>query len=325
MSNTNGFIENVSQNINNYANKLFSPSNNKSFNSQDFLNSNTLIAKSAFVLLVIIIFVILFLIISKIIMILMMPSDSPYIFEGMKDATKPLTIPQSIANKSAIPILRSKDEYEGIEFTYSYWMYVEDLNINNLSPSNNTTVYSHVFHKGSSMASATDSGIFEPNNCPGVYLYTGKRNISDQLSSKYPLLGLLIRMNVFYDKANTINPYQYYDDIYVDGIPIKKWVNIIIRVTSQNIVDVYVNGTLTKRHNLSNIVKQNYENIYINMNGGFPGNLSNLKYYNYAIGIFEIDKIYNLGPNLNILNNSGLTNKNANYLAERWYFNETNI
>ena len=68
-----------------------------------------------------------------------------------------------------------------------------------------------------------------------------------------------------------------YDDIYIDGIPIKKWVGVVIRVTSQNIVDVYINGNLTKRHKLSNIVKQNYDNLYVNYNGGFSGNISNLK------------------------------------------------
>ena len=123
-------------------------------------------------------------------------------------------------------------------------------------------------------------GIYEPNNAPGVYLYTGTKqkpaeeNIDDHRNT----LGLLVRMNVHHNSESSTNPYTYYDDIYVDNIPIKKWVGVIVRLTSQNVVDVYINGTLSKRHRMSNLVKQNYDNVYVNMNGGFFGNLSNLKY-----------------------------------------------
>ena len=62
-------------------------------------------------------------------------------------------------------------------------------------------------------------------------------------------------------------------------------------------------------HVLSNSErKQNYDNLYINMNNGFGGNLSNLKYYNYAIGTFEIDNIVNIQNycKTNIMNKSFL-------------------
>ena len=128
---------------------------------------------------------------------------------------------------------------------------------------------------------------------------------------------------VRFDSDNINSPYKYFDDIYVDGIPIKKWVSVVIRVTGQNIVDVYVNGTLTKRHKLSNIVKQNYDNIYINLNGGFGGNLSNLRYYNYAIGTFEIYRITSEGPDLTIAENTSLQKSKPFYLSSQWYFDNT--
>ena len=40
----------------------------------------------------------------------------------------------------------------------------------------------------------------------------------------------------------------------------QKWVNIVIRVTGR-IVDIYVNGTLTKRKSFDRVIKQNYGNI----------------------------------------------------------------
>ena len=246
--------------------------------SNEFFNSNTLIAKATFLLLVIILFAFLFFIFSKIIIYVLSPSESPYILKGMKDATQTMVIPQALSDRNSIPIYRSKDEYDGVEFTYSFWMYVNDVNYNG----NND--FKHVFHKGSTTHSDGPlDGVYGPNNAPGVYLYTGKKNVGVDLLEDYPLLGMLVRMNVYHDNEDETNPYKYFDDIYVDGIPIKKWVNVVIRVTGQNIVDVYINGTLTKRHKLSNIVKQNYDNVYINLNNGFGGKLSNLKYYNLSL------------------------------------------
>ena len=286
--------------------------------SGEFLNTNTLIAKATFLLLVIIIFVSLFYFFSRLIMYIMMPSESPYIIKGMKDATQSMTIPQTYADKNSVPIFRSKDEHDGVEFTYSFWMYVNDLTYNDSKD------FKHVFHKGSSSsADGKLDGVYGPNNAPGVYLYTGKKNVADDLLEKYPVLGMLVRLNVFHDNQNENHPYKYYDDIYVDAIPIKKWVNIVIRVTGQNVVDIYVNGTLTKRHKLSNIVKQNYDNLYVNLNGGFGGNLSNLKYYNYAIGTYEIHNITSNGPDLTINENTSIKKAKPYYLSSQWYFDNT--
>jgi len=315
MDTVNDILGNAKKNI-----VRLTPYGSESFFSSgsEFLNSNTLIAKATFLLLIIILFIFLFYVFSRIIIYFLTPSENPYIIKGMKDATQSMTIPQSFADKNSVPIYRSRNEYDGTEFTYSYWMYVNDLTYNENKD------FKHVFHKGSSTHSdgALD-GVYGPNNAPGVYLYTGKKNISDNLLEKYPLLGMLIRLNVYHDNDNKTNPAKYFDDIYVDGIPIKKWVNVVIRVTGQNIVDVYINGTLTKRHKLSNIVKQNYDNIYINLNGGFGGNLSNLKYYNYAIGTFEIYKITSDGPDLTMAENTSINKSKPFYLSSQWYFDNT--
>jgi len=284
--------------------------------SKEFMESNTVIAKATFLLLVIIVFVFLFYIFSKLLMYFMTPTETPYLINGMKDATQSIVIPQTLSDKGSIPIYRSQDEYDGIEFTYSFWMYATDVDIEE------DFGYRHIFHKGS-LNNTGDSDIYGPNTCPGVYLYKGRKNISDNLLDKYPLLGLLVRVNVFHDNNDKENAYKYFDDVYIDGIPIKKWVGVVIRVTSQNIIDVYINGTLTKRHKLSNIIKQNYDNVYINMKGGFPGNLSNLKYYNYAIGTFEIEKLTSAGPSLKMAENSNIHNSKPEYLSPQWYFNET--
>jgi hypothetical protein len=315
MDNVNNLLGNVKKNI-----VTYTPYGSEKFFSSgsEFLNSNTLIAKATFLLLVIILFVFLFYVFSRIIIVSLTPTENPFIIKGMKDGTQSMTITQTLANKNSIPIYRSKNEYDGIEFTYAFWIYVNDLTYNDQSD------FKHVFHKGShKQADNVLPGIYGPNNAPGVYLYTGKRNVSDSLSTNYPILGMLIRMNVFNDNENEFNPQKYFDDIYVDGIPIKKWVGVVIRLTGQNIVDVYINGTLTKRHKLSNLVKQNYDNLYINLNGGFSGNLSNLRYYNYAIGTYEIYKITSEGPDLTISENTNINKSKPYYLSSQWYFDDT--
>ena len=287
--------------------------------SKEFLQSNTIIAKATFLLLVIIVFVFLFKVLSKIIIFFMTPSETPYLVYGMKDATQTLTVPQSFKNKGSVQIYRSIDEYDGIEFTYSFWMYITNIDYNEKD-------YYHVFHKGS-LNAGSGGNIYGPNTCPGVYLYKGRRNLTDatNLIEKYPELGMLVRLNVFHNNDDVEYAYKYYDDIYVNGIPIKKWVGVIIRVTSQNVVDIYINGTLSKRHKLSNIIKQNYDDVHINRDGGYPGNLSNLKYYNYAIGTFEIEKITANGPNLTMADNANITRSKPEYLSPQWYYNSINI
>jgi hypothetical protein len=318
----------VLQNINKYFNTIIPYDTQKKLGDfSGFLSSNTMIARGTFLLGVLILFSILFYIGSRVIYYFLSPSETPYLINGMKDATEALTIVQNTGNKNSIPILRSNDQYGGVEFSYSFWIYVNDVNYNS------TINYKHVFNKGSppdspgEAPSAGGSGIFGPNNAPGVYLYNGKGNTRADLLEHFPVLGMLVRLNVFHNNQSKNKP--YYDDIYVDAIPIKKWVNVIIRVTSQNICDIYINGNLTKRHKLSNIVKQNYDNLYVNYNGGFSGNFSNLKYYNYAIGTLEIDSLNTQGPNLKIMKNSNMEkaakSAKGQYLATQWYFNDTDI
>jgi hypothetical protein len=310
-----GVLDNIKKNIS----SLIPYKSDKKSALNDFLSSNTMISRLTFLLAIIILFSSLFYIGSKMLYMLLSPSQTPYLINGMKDATEALTITQALGAKSSIPILRSNNQYEGIEFSYSFWIYVNNLEYKD------DTDFMHVFNKGSPPNSSGEggTGLFGPNNCPGVYLYKGKRNYSSNLMDSYPLLGMLVRLNVYHNNNSVAK--AYYDDVYVDAIPIKKWVGVIIRATSQNIVDIYINGNLTKRHKLSNIIKQNYDNLYVNYNGGFAGHISDLKYYNYSIGTFEINSITSKGPNLKTKKNSSIANSKTHYLSSQWYFNDTDV
>ena len=298
--------------------------------TKEFLNSNSLVGKGVFLFLMIFIFIGLFGILTRILYWIMQPSETPYIVWGMKSGNTPMTITQSYAEKNSIPLFRSKNENDGIEFSYAFWIFVES-NIGNMQ----NDKYKHVFHKGSVTKLDENSrkeGIFAHNNSPGVYLYTGKDNalnaafgMDDDIDKQYQQLSMLIRVNIFNNSENLSNPYKYYEDVRIEGLPIKKWVHVVIRSTSQKILDVYLNGKVVKRQRLMNVVKQNYDNFHINLNGGFDGFLSNIKYWNYAIGTLEIDNIVNAGPNLKMSKEDALNKSKPDYLSNKWYFNESKI
>ena len=109
-----------------------------------------------------------------------------------------------------------------------------------------------------------------------------------------------------------------YDDIEIPEIPINKWVSVIIRCENNNILDVYINGRLLRRHRLSGVARQNYGSTNLSLGGGFPGYRSDLKYFNYAIGTAEIDWIVENGPDLNA-EGSDLGTSKPYYLANRWF------
>ena len=285
----------------------------------EFMNSNNIIANIIFIILVIILFIAFFKIGVNIITLLMSPNTSPFLFQHMKDAKQLVIIPQNPKAKGSIPIFRSRNQYDGLEFSYSTWIYIDDPTYRG------TQMYKHIFHKGND--SLGNDSIFYPNNSPGLYLFNGNKghienpNKLDTYDYEFPVMGLLVRQNIFTNESNEDKP--FYEDIIIEGIPIKKWVCIIVRVNNQNIIDVFINGKLMKRKKLSGVIRQNYDDIYINMNGGFSGYLSSLRYYNYALGTFEISSVTSNGPSLKI-NTSNMAASKPKYLSSKWFFSSSN-
>ena len=95
--------------------------------SSEFLNSNSLVAKVAFLLLVIIIFVFALNLGSNFLAWILQPSPSPVLLRGMHDGRKKKVISVNPKERDSIPILRSKDEEDGVEFTYSTWLFFDDI------------------------------------------------------------------------------------------------------------------------------------------------------------------------------------------------------
>jgi hypothetical protein len=275
--------------------------------SKEFVTSNTLVAKFAFLILVLILFMLLFSLGSAIVSLFFSPKHNPILIDGMIDSTQMMVIPQDPSKKGAKPILRSNNQREGLEFTWSVW-----VNINGTLYNNNNKNYMHVFHKGNNTINTTGSGGGElgtnfPLNGPGLYITP---RLDD--NQKGNVAGFKIIMNTF----KTID-----EEITIKNIPLNKWVNVIIRVTKQGQLDVYISGTLVKRLKLDSVPRQNYGDVYVSLNGGFPGNTSSLRYFEKAIGTNQIQSIVDKGPNRTLVAISSSDGKNDTnkYISTRWY------
>jgi hypothetical protein len=267
---------------------------------KDFLNSNSIVARVSFLLLLILIFIIVLKFsIAFLTRILTFMNNSPTLINGMIDAKQLVVIPQNPLSNGSVTINRSINGPNGIEFTWSVWIFINDITY--LSGQ-----YKHIFSKGnnvSTTSTANNKGLNFPNNAPGMYIYP---NTND----------LLIVMNTY----ETIN-----QEITINDIPIGKWVNVILRCRNKTL-DVYINGTITKSVNLNGVPKQNYGDVFVAMNGGFDGYISDLRYYDYSLGLNDISGLSTMGPNLEMSssNSASLLLRSPDYLSLRWYFYGSN-
>jgi len=255
--------------------------------SPSFMESNSLVSNFAFLLLVIFLFIILLRVCISSLVYFMKPDDSPHIIDGMVDAKQMLVFQQDPAQSGAKTIYRSINANDGIEFTWSVWIFMNSMTT--------TETYKHVFSKGNYTIGS--NGMMNPNNAPGLYIAPNTNT-------------MVVVMNTY----QVIN-----EEITIPNIPINKWVNVIIRCQN-NTLDVYINGTISRSINLVGVPKQNYGNVYIGANGGFDGYVSNLWYYNYGLGTSAIQKLLENGPNTKMIGNNGISDTMYNFLSLRWFF-----
>ena len=259
-----------------------------------FLDSNSYVAKAAFLILVVIVFVYVLRGCITVIGYLFAPNSSPYLVNGVIDGNRGnLIIPQDPSETNAVPIIRSVNDDVGIGFTWSVWLFIA-----NKVTESSTDPVRHVFNKGSATVDP-NTGLMTPNNGPGLYL-------------KPDYSGLTVVMSTFADKNTSVD---------VGNIPINKWFNVLIRVEN-TVLDVFINGDLAQRLPLKSVPFQNYGNVNVTINGGFNGNLSSLRYYNTALGTRAIQNIMSDGPNLTVLGSSGGAPGTTDYLSMRWFFSQ---
>jgi hypothetical protein len=206
---------------------------------KDFMSSNNNVTKFAFIILLVFVLFGLYHLGVYILDYFLGPKQEVYLTKTINDAGQYFVIKQNPQTKGSITVNRSENKKHGIEFTWSVWLYIKPTD----TDTNRDLL--HVFHKGNQDFDETgdttkpfsnfQTGMNWPNNAPGLYIDWKKNQF-------------VIVMNTYEDILETI---------YVPDIPLNKWVNVIIRC-QQNILDVYINGSIVKRYELTDVPKQNY-------------------------------------------------------------------
>ena len=204
--------------------------------------------------------------------------STPYLLNGSKNAKHALVVSQDSTNVNYIPIMQS-DGQDGIQFTYGFWFEIDDFTYKKGE-------WKHIFHKGNSSS--------YPNRAPGVWIHPDKNSVRVYM--------------------NTLDNILEYAD--VDNLPTRKWIYMNIILNNRNL-DLYINGFLKIRKELSSLPKQNNDDFWVNMFGGFEGYVSNIRYYAYAIDFNEINSMIKAGPSIN---NCIATGEIPPYLDDDWWF-----
>ena len=266
-----------------------------------FLNSNTLIAKFAFLLFVLIAFMFLLNLGVMIIGYFTKPSTNPMLVQGTLNGASSLIISQDPKNPASIPILRSNNQSGGMEFTWSVWIFINDIT------SSQTPSYSVIFNKGNGtfFADGPLKGMASVNSGPGLYL--------DNQVSQDGRVGMVVVMNT----VSSTNPRE---TMTIQDVPLRKWFHCAIRLENVTL-DAYINGTIANRLIMQDVPKQNFEDLHICTNGGFNGNISNLQYYSSALSVFQINNIVVWGRNATASDATASDDASGfpYYLSGLWY------
>lgn len=297
----NGMRDGLKSSLDDFSNK-----SNQSFSeaSTEFLDSNSLLAKFSFVLLVVIIFMILLKILMSIISSFMSPSENPYIVKGSIGGNDRVVITQDPSKDTTVQVLKSNDRVRGLEFTWSVWLYLT-------VSTDQDQLVKNIFVKGNeNFGSATYPSDYNITNGPGLYLQS--KHLTDPNTITTNEYELIVVMD---------NNDGARDTLKIDSVPINKWVHVAIRMQN-TVLDAYVNGTLARRLNMKFPPKQNFNDITVCAHGGFPGKLSDLRYFSHALNVFEINNVVMFGPNTtpSVLSvDSKAKTGTYTYLSSAWY------
>jgi len=148
---------------------------------------------------------------------------------------------KSFRSKKNLP--RSLDQKEGMTFSYTCWVRIDDFAYRYGQPK-------VIFNKGSDDMKTM---------CPALLVDSNTNS-------------LLVNLDTFGVR----------ESIPISNIPAKKWIHVAIAV-DQDSVDIYINGNLYIHHSLAQMPKQNNSTVTISPGGGFEGKVADLQYYSYFL------------------------------------------
>ena len=148
---------------------------------------------------------------------------------------------------SGVPLIyNSVNETNGMEFSYSMYLFINPDTFENSSSFAPTTetkntggVFKHIFHKG-------NREVF-PLMAPGLFV-----------SSTSNVLRLYMNSTTKWDNY-----------VEIPNAPVNKWFHLVITLKGKYL-DIYMNGNVAVRHEFDTVPKLNYGNVYIMYPAKFP-------------------------------------------------------
>jgi hypothetical protein len=229
--------------------------------------------------------------------------------------TSNLVIPQD-PNDNRIPLIYpSENEKEGMEFSYSMYLFIHPDTFEGTlvdrcgtASSQSVTKLRQVFVKGSRKGF--------PLMAPGIFVH-----------------GDINTLRIY---MNSTMAWDNYVDI--PNIPVGKWFHLVTTMKGR-FLDVYINGNVIMRHEFVSVPKLNYAGVYAlyadsknsyqgtdkktgapvkyEIDGAMKGMISRVKYYAFALNYNQIDALYREEPSRRIESPSFLqTNP---YMADGWW------
>ena len=262
--------------------------NSRSYYNRDSILPNIIIGIAIFVLVISLTYVIILL------------NKSNLIYYSYKN--KPINLSERKFDKLAIDNNISLDEKvklsNGLEYTYSFWVYLEDLKLNN---NKNRLILLRT--------KQNDVGNLNNPN-PLVYLKANTNDIiikvKTQNNSESSTVSLIDSDGNITDNDNGCN----YITAELKYIPLQRWVNIVVNIDN-NLLTIYRNSkpvyanfvdeseSSSEGCSNSRLIDITNGDIYIggNENNKYNGYISNIQFYNYSIkSNKDIENIYNRGP-----------------------------
>jgi hypothetical protein len=259
---------------------------------QEFMQANSAISKFVAIVLSILVFYILFNVGVYFMSQMFMPPKDAKVIDGLIPSNTQIVVSADPNVTSSVPIIRSVNQNQGLEFTWSVWYFIKDV----------TTLNGNalIFSKGQPQPSQTPF----LGACPGAYI----SKLGDRVQ-------MIVAMNTMIDPSLNNSGIE---QMVIKDIPLNKWVHCAIRVQHLS-VDVYINGIMTQRKNLQTLPNQNYNDTYVGDPNGFNGYISSLHYCSHAQNYDEIQNEFVKGPNMRLQGQTNQINY-KDYLAMNWYY-----
>ena len=226
-------------------------------------------------------------------------------------SSQSIIVRQDPSDPNAKMLLHSDNEFTGVEFTYSFFLFVDPATFDT------SNGLKHVFYKG--------------------------------YSTPFPLLGPAVFVRSDENTLRIfMNSYKsWYSYVDIQNVPVQKWFYVAI-VFRANTLEVYINGNLKGRIPMEKTYPyQNYQNLIVfgkstfnsnttlgnklvnlqgveedfKVTGTMAGQLSRFYHYRYAVSFAEIQANANMGPSstIDMPTTQSANSYLQNSLVDSWY------